>query len=105
MQPYELAHLIELCLASPAFIGGERPGVSKKRLGAVLPVALAEHSAQLMVWLGRAGVLADPLVPAEPWRNPRLLRSADAAWLAAALTATPIPTLAEAQAALRQQSL
>lgn len=105
MRPDEVAHLIELCLTSPAFVSGERPGVSKKRLGAVLPVALAEHSAQLVVWLGRAGVLAEPLVPAEPWRNPRPLRSAEPAWLAAQLATTPIPTLAEAQAALRQQTL
>lgn len=104
MQPEDVAQLIELCLTSPTFVGGERPGVIKKRLGAVLPIELTEHSAPLMVWLGRAGVLADPPVPDEPWRNPRPLRCGEHGWIAAQLAATPIPSLAEAQIALRQQT-
>lgn len=103
MGPTDVAQLIVCCGTSPVFVGGERPGITKKRLGAVLPVELAEHAAALTVWLGRAGALADPPVPDEPWRNPRPLATDDRAAIAARLAATPIPSAAEAHAALREQ--
>lgn len=53
-----------------------------------------------MVWFDTAGILADPTKPREHRLNqPRILRSADLAWLADRLKETPIPTADDVRAA------
>lgn len=85
MSPAELAALISRILVEPAIIAATPPGLTKRRLAALLPPAARQHAAELMAWLDAAGLLEAPRDESLRWREPRRLRDADPESIAAQL--------------------
>jgi hypothetical protein len=96
MRPVLVEALIKRLLSDPAILGATPPGLTKNRLKPLVEGQLVEP---LLLWLDAAEVLTDPSKPEVRWREPRVLRSADLAWIAERLRATPLPDAAAVRAA------
>ncbi len=96
MRPALVEALIKRLLSDPAILGATPPGLTKNRLKPLLEGPLIEP---LLVWFDAAEVLTEPSKPAVRWREPRVLCSADLAWIAERLRATPLPDAAAVRAA------
>lgn len=80
-----VGRLVERLLADPAIVAAAPPGVTKRRLASLLPIEARPAAGAVLEWLDAAGVLAEPSAEQVRWREPRPLRSGDAAWVAAQL--------------------
>ncbi len=74
-------------------------GIKRRRLLPLLAERHKEHAAALCCWLDQAGVLADPVDPAQPWVQPRPLTICEPVSIAQRLGATPLPDEAALAAA------
>ncbi len=83
--------LLQALVSDPRIVTGVQPGVSPKRMWALLPPVLKPHARTLLAWCDAAGILAPAPDPAQPWRTPRPLRLTDVAAITAALARTPLP--------------
>jgi hypothetical protein len=101
MRPVLVEALIKRLLSDPAILGATPPGLTKNRLKPLLEGPFVEP---LLVWLDAAAVLTEPSKPEVRWREPRVLRSADLAWIAERLHATPLPDAAAVRAAFGGKS-
>jgi hypothetical protein len=101
MRPALVEALIKRLLSDPAILGATPPGLTKNRLKPLIEGPLVEP---LLVWLDAAEVLTEPSKPEVRWREPRVLRSADLAWIAERLRATPLPDAAAVRAAFGGKS-
>ncbi len=102
MPPEVLGQLIPQILAEPTFRSTRKgqSGISKGRLAGLRHPYLGEASARvLMVWLDRAGLLAQPEDGQSAWRAPRIFVTDDLDVIAAKLKATPLPTLEDVRSA------
>lgn len=91
MRPSELAAFVRAALAAPEVIGGDEPGLSRRRTAALLAEPHKEHAEALLLWFAGAGLLAPPADAAQPFRRPRPLAERDLARIAERLAATPLP--------------
>ncbi len=92
MNPGDVGMVVERILASETILAGPTPGLSRKRLVALLPEIWKEHTQILLAWCDAAGMLDAPRDPADPWRYARPLILTDPEQIAARLQATAIPS-------------
>ncbi len=92
MAPADVGTVVEQMLTSETIAGGEPPGLSRKRLGALLPEIWKEHTQTLLAWFEAAGILDPPRDPADPWRHARPVHITDRDQIAERLQTTAIPT-------------
>lgn len=72
---------------SPAINAARPPGITKGRIAALLQAEERQFAEMLMRRLDAAGVLGEPRSDALRWREPRLFRDADPAWILARVMA------------------
>lgn len=80
------AIVVEL-LESPAIHAARPPGITKGRIAALLQAEERQFAEMLMRRLDAAGVLVEPRSDTLRWREPRLFRDADPAWILAQVMA------------------
>lgn len=91
MRPADVAAFARLALAAPETLAGDEPGLSRRRVAALLAEPHRQHAETLLRWFAAAGVLAPPADDAQPFRRPRPLAEHDPARIAERLAATPLP--------------
>lgn len=99
MAPADVRALLLAALAAPTPGDGAEPGLTRRRISALLGERHKEHALALLLWLERAGLLETPADPSQPYRKPRPLAETDVDALAARLMSTPRPSAAELSAA------
>lgn len=85
MRPADVAALVDRLLSDPAVVAANPPGITRRRLAALLPPAGRAYAGALMGWLDAAGLLAEPRDETLRWREPRALTVADPEEIAARL--------------------
>ncbi len=83
--PAALATLITQILSDAQITDESAPGLTRRRMAALLPDHHKEHAQTLLTWFERAGLLEPPRDPAQPWRYGRCLLIRDPDQIAAHL--------------------
>ncbi len=87
----DLHAVLEALVTDPHINAGDHPGVSPRRVRALLPPPWNGVARDVLAWLDAAGVLEAAPDVDQPWRTPRPLRLTDVAAITAALAQTPMP--------------
>jgi hypothetical protein len=95
MSPAHVEGFVLAALVSDDITRGAEPGLTRKRVAALLAERHKEHAATLVLWLEAAGLLELPLDEHQPYRRPRPLACVDAATIAERLRSAPLPTAAK----------
>lgn len=91
MSPADVADLARALLESHDVMHGDSPGLSRKRVAALLAERHKQHAGTLLGWFTAAGLLAAPADPEQPDRSPRVLLATDPPQIAELLRAAPWP--------------
>ena len=91
LPPRQLAALLRACRNHPAIIAAAPPGITRRRIAPLLPIAQRGAALDLVRWLDAADLLAPVATDALRLREPRMLCDLDEAVICARLHATPLP--------------